>query len=637
MNRNLGLLLPPKVRRRTRIGLVAGGLGTYWPQFPDLLPQLKASARYVSGRFDAMDADVIDVGFISDAQEGARAAEQLRRADCDLIVLFLTTYLTSSMVLPIAQRANTPVLVIDLQPTSKMDHERVDTGAWLAYCGQCPVPEVGNVFRRAGIQFRSVSGYLHQESAWVRIERWIRAAHVRAALRHARHGLMGHVYPGMLDVSTDLTLLPTTFGSHVEVLEFDDLRYRVEQVSDAEVGERMSLARQLFTIDDTVHSGDFAWAAKVSVGLDRLVDDFELDSLAYYHRGLDGEQHERLGAGMILGASLLTARGIPSTGEYELRTTVAQLATHSIGAGGSFCEIQALNFEDMVVEMGHDGPAHLAVSARDPLLRGLGVFPRQTRLGSQRRVRRPARAGDTARARPGSRRLAVLRGLGRSRRSRPPARDRQHHLSGRLRPRSPASGWTSGAPPASATTGRSPSERTPPTTEPPPRCSTSTTENADPERSPPTARLLFTSLGSFMTNETAAALIARSNRLGADPTVTNYAGGNTSAKGTETDPVTGEPVELMWVKGLRRRPRHAHGVGPRGAPRRPPPRAAGRLPRRPSARTRWSPRSTSPCSARAARPPPSTRPCTASSTRRTWTTCTPTPGSRSRPPRTGRR
>jgi rhamnulose-1-phosphate aldolase/alcohol dehydrogenase len=52
-----------------------------------------------------------------------------------------------------------------------------------------------------------------------------------------------------------------------------------------------------------------------------------------------------------------------------------------------------------------------------------------------------------------------------------------------------------------------------------------------------------------MTNGTAAALIARSNRLGADPTVTNYAGGNTSAKGMETDPVTGEPVELMWVKG----------------------------------------------------------------------------------------
>ncbi len=52
-----------------------------------------------------------------------------------------------------------------------------------------------------------------------------------------------------------------------------------------------------------------------------------------------------------------------------------------------------------------------------------------------------------------------------------------------------------------------------------------------------------------MTNTAVADLISRSNRLGSDPKNTNYAGGNTSAKGTETDPVTGEPVELLWVKG----------------------------------------------------------------------------------------
>ncbi|MEO7123985.1 MAG: class II aldolase/adducin family protein, partial [Lacisediminihabitans sp.] len=52
-----------------------------------------------------------------------------------------------------------------------------------------------------------------------------------------------------------------------------------------------------------------------------------------------------------------------------------------------------------------------------------------------------------------------------------------------------------------------------------------------------------------MTNPTAAELIARSNHLGANPRNTNYAGGNTSAKGTDIDPATGEPVELLWVKG----------------------------------------------------------------------------------------
>ena len=52
-----------------------------------------------------------------------------------------------------------------------------------------------------------------------------------------------------------------------------------------------------------------------------------------------------------------------------------------------------------------------------------------------------------------------------------------------------------------------------------------------------------------MSNQTVDELIARSNRLGSDPKNTNYAGGNTSAKGSATDPVTGEPVELLWVKG----------------------------------------------------------------------------------------
>ena len=369
-----GDLLPRITPRPTTVGLVAGGLGAYWPQFPDLLPQLQSSARRVSQRIQGLGCDVVDAGFISDAEQGARAAEVLRAAGCDLIVGFLTTYMTASMLVPIAQRSGAPVLLINLQPTEKMDHATFGTGEWLAYCGACPLPEMASSFARVGVPFRSVSGYLEDERAWARIGRWISAAGVRGALRAGRHGLMGHLYPGMLDVSTDLTLVSANFGGHVEVLEFDDLRVRAAAVTDDQVDERMDLARTVFELDPSVQEEDFRWAARVSVGLDRLVDDFGLDSLAYYHRGLEGEQHERLGAGMILGASLLTARGVPACGEYELRTSLAMLITDRLGGGGSFTELQALNFADNVVEMGHDGPAHLQIASRRPLLRGLGVY-----------------------------------------------------------------------------------------------------------------------------------------------------------------------------------------------------------------------------------------------------------------------
>ena len=118
---------------------------------PTCCRSCSARRAAVSERMQALDCDVVDVGFISDAEDGARAAEQLRVAGCDLIVGFLTTYMTASMLAPIAQRSGAPVLLINLQPTEAMDHATFDTGQWLAYCGACPLPEMANTFLRLGV------------------------------------------------------------------------------------------------------------------------------------------------------------------------------------------------------------------------------------------------------------------------------------------------------------------------------------------------------------------------------------------------------------------------------------------------------------------------------------------------------
>ncbi len=92
----------------------------------------------------------------------------------------------------------------------------------------------------------------------------------------------------------------------------------------------------------------------------------------YYHRGRGLTEH--LGAALILGGSLLTARGIPCSGEGDLKNCVAMTVLDRLGAGGSYTEIYAMDFVDGFVLMGHDGPAHLAISARRPVLQGLSLY-----------------------------------------------------------------------------------------------------------------------------------------------------------------------------------------------------------------------------------------------------------------------
>lgn len=77
---------------------------------------------------------------------------------------------------------------------------------------------------------------------------------------------------------------------------------------------------------------------------------------------------------MIVGCSLLTARGIPCSGEGDLKNLVAMKLMDYLGAGGSFTELYAMDFEDNIILMGHDGPFHLAIAEGRPMLRGLGLY-----------------------------------------------------------------------------------------------------------------------------------------------------------------------------------------------------------------------------------------------------------------------
>lgn len=358
-----------------RAGVFGIGLAAYWPQFPGMKERLEGYQREVEGRVGGFGCEVVSAGLV-DTPEGARAAGQLfLREDVDLIVCYVATYATSSQVLPVVQKSRAPVLVLNLQPSAALDYESADTAEWLANCSVCCVPEISNAFARSRVDFHVVSGMLHDDAgAWHEIEEWCRAAAVARALRQSSVGFLGHTYPGMLDMYSDFTTMHAQLGAHIEVLEMDDLQKRVPAAGEAEVRDKLSSAREVFDIDPGVPEADLEWAARVSVALDRLANDFALDGLTYYYRGLDGNEFERLGAGLILGNSLLTARGIPASGEGDLKTCFAMMIMDRFGAGGSYTEFYAMDFRENFVLMGHDGPGHIAISDTRPILRGLSLY-----------------------------------------------------------------------------------------------------------------------------------------------------------------------------------------------------------------------------------------------------------------------
>jgi L-arabinose isomerase len=286
-------------------------------------------------------------------------------------------------VLPVVQAVDAPVVILNFQPTPALDYEAMTTGEWLANCSACCVPELAGAFTRARIAYRTVTGtLLDDDPAWEIVAEWLDAARAVRALRTSRIGFLGHTYPGMLDMYSDFTQVHAQTGAHVEVLEIDDLVERVEHADSAAVERKGDEIRATFDladagvdpIADEITPDVFEWSARVAVGLDRLVEDFELDGLTYYYRGSGGNAAERVAAGLIVGNSLLTARGIPASGEGDLKTNLAMLLLDRLGAGGSYTEFYALDFDEEFVLMGHDGPGHLAIAEGRPVARALKLY-----------------------------------------------------------------------------------------------------------------------------------------------------------------------------------------------------------------------------------------------------------------------
>jgi L-arabinose isomerase len=356
--------------KKVKVGLFGVGLDTYWSQFEGLHSRLAGYQKEIAQQMTGLGAEVIDAGMVDNSEKAQQAASFLKKEEVEIVFLFIATYALSSTVLPVAQRLNVPIIILNIQPVPAIDYAALNalkdrgrmTGEWLAHCQACSVPEFASVFNRANIRYEIVSGYLQEEYVWKEVKGWIDAARVKAGMNNNRMGILGNYYGGMLDVYTDTTLQSIVFGTHIELLEMCELKAFREAVTDEDLDAKLKEFGECFGVSPQCESAELERAAKTAVALDQLVDAHGLGSLAYYYEGYNGNEYENIVTSVIAGNTLLTGNGIPVAGECEVKNVQAMKIMSLLGAGGSFSEFYTMDFNDDIVMLGHDGPAHFAIA-----------------------------------------------------------------------------------------------------------------------------------------------------------------------------------------------------------------------------------------------------------------------------------
>ncbi|MCD8178580.1 MAG: L-fucose/L-arabinose isomerase family protein [Tannerellaceae bacterium] len=371
------------MKDKLKIGLFGTGLDTYWEQFEGLLPNLEKYQQEIKTYLEKENTiEVINAGMIDNPGKAQQAASLFVQEEVELVFLYVSTYSLSSTILPVAQRISCPVIILNLQPAAAINYDHINsmkdrkdmTGYWLENCQACSVPEITNVFIRSNVRYEIVSGFLRDPIALLQVDEWLAATTVHFGMRKNRLGILGHYYGGMLDVYTDITRQSAVFGTHMELLEMCELYELREKISIKEVEEKKEEFRTTFNVLPECDPDELERAARTSVALDKIVESHQLGSLAYYYEGAPGNEYENIVTSIIAGNTLLTGKGIPVAGECEVKNAQAMKILSLLNAGGSFSEFYAMDFNDDIVMLGHDGPAHFIISEGKVKLVPLPVY-----------------------------------------------------------------------------------------------------------------------------------------------------------------------------------------------------------------------------------------------------------------------
>ena len=366
---------------QANVGVFGVGFWRYWDQFEGLREEMNEKMNKFIGKLEKLDVQVYDFGMVDDAESAYALVPKLKAANLDLIFCDMVTYATSSTFGTIIRNMEVPIVMVALQPLRALDYSRASTHMQLANDDICSVPEFAGVAVRMGKKVPEVIiGTLENDAqADAEIARFCGIAQVLHDLKNARIGHFGHPIESMLDMHSDPAMITAAFGCHIVQTEADDILKHFYQVEEEEIKRQQASIMDFFDtptpvsdpITKKLTDEDLEMAAKVSIALEKFVEEKKLDGLAYYYDALEGSDLRAVVTNLIVGNSLLTSAGFPMCGESDLKTCIAMLIMDRLGIGGSFAEFHPIDFIEGFILVGHDGPHHINIADSRPVLRSL--------------------------------------------------------------------------------------------------------------------------------------------------------------------------------------------------------------------------------------------------------------------------
>ena len=359
-----------------RIGIMAVGLGAYWPQFQGMREQVLGAHARLSALF-AGRGEVVAAGLVDSVATARGAGELFEREGVDIVFCHLTTYANSETLLPAVRRLDVPVILLNVQPVRALDMSKVRGIAdWLGVAvTPSSLPEMTNGLIRIGKRFDTITGHLEDDSyLYEKLALWCRIAGLTRTLKTRSMALLGRPYAGMMDLSLDETNIFARTGTFIRHLDWDDVIAEMDNATEAERNVSFRDLRATFPASDSLTESEFNAAAVVLAAMRRFVARYQLCAIASHYEGQARGKRAELLAALNPALSVLMAEGVACPVEADMKVALAMLILKTLAGSATLAELYSMDFDDDLVIIGHSGAGDPAISGRSPSLSMSEVF-----------------------------------------------------------------------------------------------------------------------------------------------------------------------------------------------------------------------------------------------------------------------